>query len=69
MTRHFDRDEIAVFGAAGMVARDGKFAAELLLVDRHETPAAARHAAKDAEHAMLGAVDQLDDASAGFFLA
>ena len=67
VARHLDRDEIAVLGAAGAVARDGQFAAELFLVDRHQPSAAVGQAAKNAEHAMLGAVDELDDASAGFF--
>ena len=42
VARHFDRDEIAVLGAAGVVARDRQFAAELLLVDRHQAAAAVR---------------------------
>ena len=69
MARHFDGDEIAIDSAGGVIARDSQFAAELLLVDRHQPAAAARQAAKDAEHAMLGAVHQLDDAGAGFILA
>ena len=44
--------------------RDRELAAELLLVDRHEPAAAAGQRAEDAEHALLGAVDDLDDAAA-----
>ena len=49
---------------AGVARGDGEFAAELLLVDRHEPPAAVRHAAENTEHAVLGAVDEFDDAAA-----
>ena len=62
--RDFDRDEIAVDRARRGVGRNAQFAAELLLVDRHQPPAAAGKAAKNAERAMLGAIDQLDDAAA-----
>ena len=64
--RDLDGDEIAVLGAGGRAGRDGDFAAELLLVDRHQPAAAARHAAENAEHAVLGAIDELDDAAARF---
>jgi hypothetical protein len=47
--------------------RDRELAPELLLVDWNQPPAAIAEAAKDAERAMLGAVDQLNDASACFF--
>ena len=43
--------------------RDRELAAELLLVDRREPAAAARQRAEDAERALLGAVDDLDDAA------
>ena len=69
MARHLDRDEIAVFRAGGMIAGDSELATELLFVDRYEAAAAARQAAKDSEHAVLGAVDQLDDAPARFLVA
>ncbi len=46
-----------------------EFAAELLLVDRHQPAAAAGQAAENAEHAMLGAIDELDDAAAGLLVA
>ena len=45
------------------LARDRELLAELLLVDRHEPPAAARQRAEDAERAGLGLVDDLDDAA------
>ena len=60
--RYFDRHKIAIDRACGGVWRDAQFAAELLLVDRHQPAAAAGQAAKDAERAVLGAIDQLDDA-------
>ena len=63
LARDLDGDEIAVNGAAGTFARNRQFAAELLLVDRDEPAAAIRQTAKDAEHAVLGAVEQLDDAA------
>ena len=47
----------------GRAGRDRQLAAELLLVDRHEPAAAVRQRAEDAEHARLGAVDDLDDAA------
>ena len=68
LPRHLDGDEVAVDRAGGRVGRDRKFAAELFLVDRHQPAAAARQAAKNAERAVLGAVDQLDDAAAGLRL-
>ena len=58
-----DRDEIAVLGVAGRAGRDHEFAAELLLVDRREPAAATRQRAEDAERALLGAVEDLDDAA------
>ncbi len=69
VARHLDRDEIAVHGAAGVLACDRQFAAELLLVDRHQAAAAVRQTAKNTKHAMLGAIDQLDDAPARFVVA
>ena len=51
VARHFDRDEIAVDGARGGVGGNAQFAAELLLVDRHQPAAAAGQAAKNAERA------------------
>ncbi len=39
----------------------GKLAAERLLVDGHEATAAARKRPEDAEHALLGAIEDLDD--------
>ena len=51
--------------------RDGKLPAEHLLVDRLQAAAAGGERMKDAEHAVLGAVDEPDDAAAvadaGFF--
>ncbi len=67
LARDLDGDEIAIDGAGGPVARNRQFAAELLLVDRNEPPGAVGQSAKNAEHAMLGAIKQLDDAAVGLF--
>src|SRR5580658_831039 len=64
----FDRDKIAVFRAAGVGGSDGSLAAKLFLVDRNEPPAAVWQAAKNAEHAMLSAVDEFYDAAARLLL-
>ena len=69
VARYFDCDEIAVDRACRGVRRDREFAAELLLVDRHQPAAAAGKAAENPERAVLGAVDQLDDVPAGFLVA
>ena len=47
-------------GIATGAGRDGEFAADLLLVDRREPAAAIRKRPENAEHALLGAVDDLD---------
>ena len=65
---YFDRDEIAVDRARGGVRGNAQFTAELLFVDRCQPAAAAGKAAKNSKRAALGAVDQLDDASAGLLL-
>ena len=59
-----DRDQVAVLRVLGVARRDGEFLAELLLVDRHQPPATARQRTIDAEHALLGVVDHLDDPAA-----
>jgi hypothetical protein len=69
MLGDFDGDQIAVGGAGGRARRDGKLAAALLLVDRHESAAAARNPAKNAKRAMLGAIDEFYDAPADFLVA
>ena len=61
--RDLDRDEVAVLRVGGRARRDRELAAELLLVDRREPAAAAGQRAEDAEHALLGAVEDLDDAA------
>ena len=58
-----DRDQVAVLRVLGRLARDRELLAELLLVDRHQPPAAARQRAEDADRAGLGLVDDLDDAA------
>ena len=66
LPRHFDGDKIAIDGAGSAVARNRQLATELFLVDRNEPPGAVGQPAKNAEDAMLGAVEQLDDATVGF---
>jgi hypothetical protein len=60
--RHLDRDQIAVARVRAGAGGDRELATELLLVDRLEPTAAARGRAENAEHALLAAVDELDDA-------
>ena len=64
VARHFDGDEIAVLRAAGVAGGNRRLAAKLLLVDRYQPTAAVRQAAKNTEHAVLGAVDEFYDAAA-----
>ncbi len=64
LPRHLDGDEIAVLGISGGAGRDRNLAPELFLVDRRQPAGAAGQRAENAEHAMLGAVDDLDDPSA-----
>ena len=62
--RHdFDGDEIAIRGFQARAGRNRELATELLLVDRNEPAAAVRQCAEHAEDALLGAIDQLDDAA------
>ena len=62
--RDLDRHQVAIARVCAGARRDRKLVAELLLVDRREPPAAARRRAENAEHALPGAVDELDDAPA-----
>src|SRR5262245_43994637 len=64
LLRHLDGDKVAVLGAIGRARRDRDLAPELLLVDRREPAGAVGQRAENAEHALLDAVDDLDDASA-----
>ena len=59
---NFDRDQIAVLGVKAGIRRNGKLAAKLLLVDRRKPSATTRQRPEDAKHALLRAVDDLDDA-------
>ncbi len=57
-------DQFAVLRVAHAVRRDRQFAApERFLVDRNEPPAALRQLAENPEHAVLGAIEDLDHAS------
>src|SRR5262249_4784990 len=60
--RDLDGDEIAFLRAVDGGSRNGELAAETLLVDRNQPPAVA-DLAEHAEHAVLGAVDDLDGAA------
>src|SRR5262249_1187791 len=60
--RHRDRHQVAIARVCAGARWDRKLVAELFLVDRREPPAAARRRAVNAEHALAGAVDELDDA-------
>ena len=51
-------------GVAGGAGGNGEFLAEHFLVDRLEPAAAIRRFAENAQHALLGPVDDLDDAAA-----
>ena len=66
---HVDGNEVAVDGALRRDGRDVEFAAEPLLLDRNQPAAARRQCAENAERAMFGAVDQLDDAAGEFIVA
>ena len=66
MPRHLDRHQVTVHGAAGCVRCDRKFAAKLLLVDRHKSAAAVGQPAKDTERAGFGAIDEFYDPAARF---
>ena len=58
-----DRDQLAVLRIPGRAARDDQLAAKLLLVNRREPAAAVGLSTEETEHARLGAIDDLDDAS------
>ena len=60
----FDRDQVAVLRVVGGARRNGEFLAEHFLVDRLQPAAAIRGFAEDPQHAVLGMVDDLDDAAA-----
>src|SRR5262249_30358329 len=60
--RALDRHQVAIARVCAGARWDRKLVAELFLVDRREPPAAARRRAENAEHALAGAVDELDDA-------
>src|SRR5262249_61901065 len=61
--RDLDRHQVAIARVCGGARWDRKLMAELFLVDGREPPAAASCRAENAEHALAGAVDELDDAS------
>ena len=58
-----DRDQVAVLRVRGRAGGDVEFAPGLLLVDRHEPPAAVRQRAEHADLALARAVEHLDDAA------
>src|SRR3954451_1643273 len=59
----FHRDEVSVLRVGGRARRNGKFAAELLLVDRLQPAPAIRQHAEDAELALPDAIQNFDDAA------
>src|SRR5262249_59590009 len=61
--RDLDGDQVALPRVGGGAGRNRELAPELLLVDRRQPSAAAGQRAKDAEHALPGAIDDLDDAA------
>src|ERR1700730_8197652 len=61
---HLGCDQVAVLCLCASSRGDQKFLAELFLVDRDDTPAALWARAKNAEHALSCAIDQLDNACA-----
>ena len=58
------RDQIAVLCVGCSAGRDREFLAQHLLVDRLQASSALRVAAKYPEHAVLGMIDDSDDAAA-----
>ena len=59
-----DGDQIAVLGLHAVAPGNGKLAADVLLVDRHQPAAAVGQLAENAQHAMLGLIEQFYDAAA-----
>src|SRR5262249_6107079 len=60
--RDLDRHRVGSARVSAGARWARKLVAELFLLDRREPPAAARRRAVNAEHALAGAVDELDDA-------
>ena len=61
--RRFDGDKVAVFCVRGRARRDRKLLAEHFLFDRLQPAAAVLDLPENAEHALLGVIDDLDDAA------
>ncbi len=59
--RHLGGDEIAILRIRGCARGDGELLSELFLLDRGKPAAAARKAAKNSQHPVLGTIDDLDD--------
>src|SRR5665213_4029365 len=59
----FDGDQVAVLGVICVAGRNGQFLAEHLLVDRLKYSAAGRYLAEYSQDALLGMIDDLDDAA------
>ena len=62
-SRHLRGDEIAILGISGCARRDGQLLSELFLIHRGEPAAAVWKAAKNSQHPVRGAIDDLDDAA------
>ncbi len=59
-----DRDQVAVLRVGGAAGRNAELLAEHFLVDRLQPAAAVRRFAENPQHAVLGMIDDLDDAAA-----
>ena len=62
--RSLDRDQVAVLRVGGGAGRNVELLAEHFLVDRLQPAAAVRGFAENPQHALLGPVDDLDEAAA-----
>ena len=60
----FDRDQVSVLGIGRGTSGYRQFLTEHFLVDRLQTAAAMRDLTEDAQYAVLGMVDDLDDPTA-----
>jgi hypothetical protein len=63
-TGGFDRDQVSVLGIGRCASRDRELLAEHFLVDGLQPAAAMRDLTEDAQYAVLGMVDDLDDPTA-----
>src|SRR5262245_7017594 len=62
--RGFDRDQVAIFGIGGGAGGYRQLLSEHLFVDRLQPAASVRNLPENTQYAMLGMIDDLDDAAA-----